>query len=98
MKKHLTGLIKKFGDHYVSLCLELNVSSQGESIEEAKRMLEEACEEYLSYMNDEGLQDQMKSVPLEILHEFLVEDVDVIRPSQDWTYSESLSFEVLANA
>lgn len=98
MERHLTGLIKKSGDYYVALCLELNVSSQGESIEEAKRMLEEACEEYLSYMYDEGLQDQMKSVPLEILHEFFVEDVDVIRPSQDWTYSESLSFEVLANA
>lgn len=98
MERHLTGLIKKSGDYYVALCLELNVSSQGESIEEAKRMLEEACEEHLSYMHDEGLQDQMKSVPLETLHEFLVEDVDVIRPSQDWTYSESLSFEVLVNA
>lgn len=27
-----------------------------------------------------------------------VEDVDVIHPSKDWTYSENLSFEVLVNA
>lgn len=95
---HLTGLIKKSGDYYVALCLELNVSSQGESIEEAKRMLEEACEEYLSYLADEGLQEQINPVPLEILHEFLVEDVEMIRPSPEWVYSENISFEVLANA
>ncbi|MBU0566690.1 type II toxin-antitoxin system HicB family antitoxin [bacterium] len=98
MKNHLTGLIKKSGDYYVALCLELNVASQGENIKEAKQMLEEACQEYLSYMYEEGLQDQVKQVPLEILHEFLIEDVEVIRPSAEWTYSENISFEVLANA
>lgn len=98
MQRRLTGLIKKSGNHYVALCLELNVSSQGESIEEAKHMLEEACEEYLSYMYDEKLQDQIKPIPLEVLHEFLIEDVDVIRPSGDWAYSKNLSFEVLTNA
>ena len=35
----LTGMIKKAGNYYVALCLELNVSSQGEGIEEARRML-----------------------------------------------------------
>ena len=52
----LTGIIKKSGDYYVALCLEINVSSQGESIEEARKMLQEACDEYLSYMKDVGLE------------------------------------------
>ena len=49
MNMQLAGIIKKAGNYYVALCPELNVSSQGESIEEARRMLQEACEEYLSY-------------------------------------------------
>lgn len=97
MQRHLTGVIKKTGEHYVALCLELNVTSQGESLEEAKKMLQEACEEYLSYMKEKGLEEQIKSVPLSLLHEFLVEDVELIRPSQDWSYSENISFEVFAN-
>lgn len=97
MLRHLTGVIKKAGEHYVALCLELNVASQGESLEEAKRMLQEACEEYLSYMKEGGIADEIKPAPLDALHEFLVEDVELIRPSQSWSYSESISFELLAN-
>ena len=49
-KYAIDGTDKKAGMYYVALCLELNVSSQGESIEEARRVLQEACEEYLSYI------------------------------------------------
>ena len=96
MNMRPTGIIKKAGNYYVALCLELNVSSQGESIEEAKRMLQEACEEYLSYMKEEGQVDEIRPVPLEVLREFLIEDVEYIRPSPDWVYSENISFEVKA--
>jgi len=34
----LTGIIKKSGDYYVALCIEINVSSQGESIEDFTRI------------------------------------------------------------
>ena len=93
-----TGIIKKVGNYYVALCLELNVSSQGESIEEAKRMLQEACEEYVSYMKEKNLVGDIRSVPLEILREFLIEDVEYVRPSDDWVYSENITFEVGAIA
>ena len=92
----LTGIIKKVGNYFVALCLELNVSSQGESIEEAKKMLQEACGEYVSYMEEKNM--EMRSVPLEILREFLLEDVEYVRPSDDWVYSESITFEVGAIA
>ena len=94
----LTGIIKKAGNYYVALCMELNVSSQGESIEEAKRMLGAACEEYVSYMKEDNLVGEIRSVPLEILREFLLEDVEYVRPSDDWVYSENITFEVGAIA
>ena len=94
----LTGMIKKAGNYYVALCLELNVSSQGESIEEARRMLQEACEEYVSYMKENNLVGEIRSVPLEILREFLIEDVEYVRPSDDWVYSDTIAFEVEAGA
>jgi predicted RNase H-like HicB family nuclease len=94
----LTGIIKKAGNYYVALCLELNISSQGESIEEARRMLQEACDEYVSYMKEINQVSEIRSVPLEILREFLLEDVEYVRPSDDWVYSENMTFEVEAIA
>ncbi|HNR57543.1 MAG: type II toxin-antitoxin system HicB family antitoxin [Methanothrix sp.] len=93
----LTGIIKKSGNHYVALCLEINISSQGDSIEEARRMLLEACDEYISYMKDEGLLNDIKPVSLDILREFLIDDVEYVRPSSNWFYSESITFEVSAS-
>ena len=93
----LTGLIKKAGIYYVALCLELNVSSQGESIEEARRMLQEACDEYLSYIKEEKLEAEIRPTPLEALREFFIEDVELVRPSHDWVYSENITFKVSAS-
>lgn len=98
MERKLTGLIKKSGNHYVALCLELNVASQGESIEEAKRMLQEACEEYISYMKEKAIENEIQPVSLEVLREFLLEDAEYIRPTADWAYSENITFEVEAGA
>lgn len=91
-----TGIIKKSGDCYVGLCLELNIASQGESIEETKDMLQEACEEYLSFMNEKGLGKEIQPVPLDHLREFLIGDVDYVKPSREWKYSESITFMVSA--
>lgn len=44
MIKFLTALIEKEGDGYVSLCPELDIASQGGTIEEAKSNLQEALE------------------------------------------------------
>ena len=42
-----TGALFKEGKWFVSLCLELDVASQGHTIHEAKKMLAEAVELYL---------------------------------------------------
>lgn len=69
-----TGIIKRSGDFYIGLCLELNVASQGDSIEDATRMLQEACKEYLSFVKEEGIEDEIKPVSLDLLREFLIGD------------------------
>lgn len=42
--RQLTGLIEREGDGYVALCPELDIASQGCSVEEARRNLIEAVE------------------------------------------------------
>lgn len=42
--RQFTALIEREGDGYVSLCPELDVASQGNTVEEAKRNLQEALE------------------------------------------------------
>ena len=44
MKRHLTAIIEREDDGYVALCPELDIASQGDSVEEAKRNLAEALE------------------------------------------------------
>ncbi len=49
------GLVFREGKHYVSLCLEVNVASQGRSVREAKKMLAEAVALYLETCFENGL-------------------------------------------
>ncbi len=42
--KELTAIIEREGDGYVGLCPELDIASQGDTVEEARRNLGEAVE------------------------------------------------------
>jgi len=44
MIKQLTTIIEREGNGYVALCPEVDVASQGDSIEEAKNNLKEALD------------------------------------------------------
>jgi len=44
MKRQLAAIIEREGVGYVSLCPELDIASQGETIEEARENLQEAVE------------------------------------------------------
>ena len=44
MAKQLTAIIEREGDGYVSLCPELDIASQGETVAEARENLKEALE------------------------------------------------------
>ena len=47
MRPYFTALIQKEDEIYVSLCPELDIASQGDSIEDAKSNLQEAVELFL---------------------------------------------------
>ena len=44
MHKQLTAIMEREGDGYVALCPELDIASQGETVEEARDNLREALE------------------------------------------------------
>lgn len=44
MHKQLTAIIEREEDGYVSLCPELDIASQGDTVEEARENLREALE------------------------------------------------------
>jgi predicted RNase H-like HicB family nuclease len=44
MKLEITAIIEREGDGYVALCPELDVASQGDTVEEARKNLAEAVE------------------------------------------------------
>ena len=44
MTHHLTAIIEREGAGYVALCSELDIASQGDTIEEARKNLTEAVE------------------------------------------------------
>ncbi len=45
--QQFTAIIEREGDGYVALCSELDIASQGETVEEAKRNLIEAIELFM---------------------------------------------------
>lgn len=62
MKKqyHLTALIEKEDDMYVSLCPELDIASQGETVEQARSNLLEAIELFLETASPAEVQGRLK--------------------------------------
>jgi len=47
MTRYLTAIIEREGNGYVALCPELDVASQGNTIEESRKNLREAVELFL---------------------------------------------------
>ena len=58
-----SAVVWKEEDIYVASCPELDVASQGKSVEEALRNLEEALELYLEDEDAEKLQNQNVKCP-----------------------------------
>lgn len=58
MKYKLTAVIEREGDGYVSLCPELDIASQGDTIEEARKNLIEAVELFFETAPPEEVQER----------------------------------------
>ncbi len=59
MKYQLTAVIEREGEGYVSLCPELDVASQGSTIEEARVNLIEALQLFLETASPQEIQGKL---------------------------------------
>ncbi len=57
----LTALIEREGDGYVSLCPELDIASQGSTIEDAKTNLHEAVELFFETADAQEIKSRLHS-------------------------------------
>lgn len=60
MRHHLTAIIEREGDGYVALCPELDVASQGDSIEQARDNLREALELFFEAASPEEVESRLR--------------------------------------
>ena len=58
MQYKLTAVIEREGNGYVSLCPELDIASQGDSIEDARKNLLEAVELFFETAPAEEIQER----------------------------------------
>jgi predicted RNase H-like HicB family nuclease len=61
MKKNcsLTAIVEREGDGYVALCPELDVASQGDTVEEATTNLKEAVELFLECASAKEVRERL---------------------------------------
>jgi predicted RNase H-like HicB family nuclease len=59
MQKQLTAIIEREEDGYVSLCPELDIASQGDTIEEARENLREALELFFETASSKEIQTRL---------------------------------------
>jgi predicted RNase H-like HicB family nuclease len=55
----LTAIIEREGDGYVSLCPELDIASQGDSVEQARDNLREALELFFESASPEEVKQRL---------------------------------------
>lgn len=61
MTRHITAIIEREGDGYVALCPEVDVASQGDTIEEARKNLQEAVELFLETASPKEIEQRLHS-------------------------------------
>ncbi|MDA1349300.1 MAG: type II toxin-antitoxin system HicB family antitoxin [Chloroflexi bacterium] len=58
---HLTALIERDGNGYVALCPELDIASQGDTVEEGQRNLKEALELFFEEASPAEIKERLHS-------------------------------------
>ena len=57
--RKFTAIIEREGDGYVALCPELDIASQGDSVEEAKANLTEAIELFMETADESEIKNRL---------------------------------------
>jgi predicted RNase H-like HicB family nuclease len=58
-RQQFTAIIEREGDGYVSLCPELDIASQGNTIEEARKNLTEALELFFEHASESEIKERL---------------------------------------
>ena len=61
MTRQLTAIIEREGDGYVSLCPQLDIASQGETVAEARANLKEALDFFFETASAAEFQERLRS-------------------------------------
>ena len=71
------GIIEREGDVYCALCLELDIATESDTLEGAKKNLREAVEGYIESVVRDGEEDEFipRPVPEEMINLFLRREV-----------------------
>ena len=59
MNRKLTAIIEREGDGFVALCPELDVASQGDTVDEARKNLQEALELFFETASPEEIKERL---------------------------------------
>ena len=59
MKRQLTAIIEREGDGYVALCPEVDIASQGNTVDEARQNLREALELFFESASAEEIKQRL---------------------------------------
>lgn len=61
MRRRLTAIVEREGDGYVAQCPEVDIASQGDSVAEARKNLEEALTLFFETASEEEISRRHRS-------------------------------------
>ena len=59
MNRQLTAIIEREGNGYVALCPEVDVASQGDTVDDARKNLQEALELFFETASSEEIKERL---------------------------------------
>lgn len=59
--QHFTAIIEREENQYVALCPELDIASQGDTVEEARKNLQEALELFFETASPQEIRERLHS-------------------------------------
>jgi predicted RNase H-like HicB family nuclease len=69
MYRRFTAIIKREEDMFVAFCPEIDIASQGYTVEEAKKNLEEAISLFLEHASPEEIKNRHRARHPDVYHQ-----------------------------
>ena len=91
------GIIEKEEDRYTAICLELDIATEGDSLEEAKKNIKEAVEGYIESVQQDNEESEFipRPMPEQMVERYFQKFKELLRSSQP---SEFYEFREVAHA